>query len=140
MMCLRACWETIPEHRTHLDVGEFVVMPNHFHGIVFIRERLVDARGNVAADAVDGARDGAVAQRDPRKPPGILHGALGQIVSTFKSSVTRIAYRNDLLPRGTSVRQRNYWDRVIRDAAEHDRIAQYIAENPGKWKGDRFNG
>ena len=32
----------------------------------------------------------------------------------------------------------NYWDRVIRNTAEHDRIAQYIAENPGKWNGDRF--
>ena len=132
---VRECWETIPQHRTHLDVGEFIVMPNHFHGIVIIRERLVRADGTTAV----GSRHG-VTLRDPRKPPGIPHGALGQIVSTFKSSVTRIAYRDGLLPQGTPVWQRNYWDRVIRDADEHDRIAQYIAENPENWKGDRFNG
>jgi putative transposase len=39
------CWDAIPEHMPHVDVGEFVVMPNHVHGIVVIRERLVDARG-----------------------------------------------------------------------------------------------
>ncbi|HRH69210.1 MAG TPA: hypothetical protein PLB89_06880 [Flavobacteriales bacterium] len=35
--------------------------------------------------------------------------------------------------------QRNYWDRVIRDDAEHERIAQYIADNPANWKNDRMN-
>ncbi len=35
--------------------------------------------------------------------------------------------------------QRNYWDRVIRDEAEHERIAKYIPDNPANWKGDRFN-
>ncbi|MBK8532600.1 MAG: hypothetical protein IPL64_11985 [Flavobacteriales bacterium] len=38
------CWDAIPEHMPHVDVGEFVVMPNHVHGIVVIRERLVRTR------------------------------------------------------------------------------------------------
>ncbi|QQR86540.1 MAG: hypothetical protein IPJ76_18470 [Flavobacteriales bacterium] len=33
------CWDAIPEHMPHADVGEFVVMPNHVHGIVVIWER-----------------------------------------------------------------------------------------------------
>ncbi len=78
-------------------------------------------------------------QRDPRKPPGIPRGALGQIVASYKSAVTRIAYRDGLLPHGTPVWQRNYWDRVIRDNGEHERIAKYIRDNPANWKGDRFN-
>jgi putative transposase len=77
--------------------------------------------------------------RDPRKPPGIPRGALGQIVASYKSAVTRMAYRDGLLPHGTPVWQRNYWDRVIRDDGEHERIAQYIRDNPANWKGDRFN-
>jgi len=40
------CWDAIPEHMPHVDVGEFVVMPNHVHGIVVIRDRLVDVRGD----------------------------------------------------------------------------------------------
>ena len=39
------CWNAIPDHMPHVDVGEFVVMPNHVHGIVVIRERAVDVRG-----------------------------------------------------------------------------------------------
>ena len=188
------CWDAIPEHMPHVDVGEFVVMPNHVHGIVVIRERLVDVRGDVggvgarhdapdtnALDAPDttmnapgigsgdapgttnapddpgtetpgGDPDTAHAHaqhtrarhdaplRDPRKPPGIPRGALGQIVASYKSAVTRLAYRNGLLPHGTPVWQRNYWDRVIRDDGEYERIAKYIRENPMNWQRDRFGG
>ncbi|MEZ4788951.1 MAG: transposase [Flavobacteriales bacterium] len=196
------CWEAIPEHMPHVDVGEFVVMPNHVHGIVVIRERLVDVRGRVldggvgvdgvgarhdapdknALDAPDtttnapddpgtgmpgddpdmadvranhtrarhydhgaGAHDPHTRARhdaplrDPRKPPGIPRGALGQIVGSYKSAVTRMLYRDGLLHKGSPVWQRNYWDRVIRDDGEHERIAQYIRANPANWKGDRFN-
>ncbi|MBK7268971.1 MAG: hypothetical protein IPI07_05495 [Flavobacteriales bacterium] len=53
----KRCWDAIPDHMPHVDVGEFVVMPNHVHGIVVIRERLVDARGVVRGRALDvGAR------------------------------------------------------------------------------------
>ncbi|MCC6401440.1 MAG: hypothetical protein IT227_11820 [Flavobacteriales bacterium] len=121
------CWDAIPDHMPHVDVGEFVVMPNHVHGIVVIRERLVDAPGIGAVDAPDtnayapgdvidpydpmpndpgtgmpgGDPDTANAHgphtrarhdaplRDPRKPPGIPRGALGQIVASYKSAVTR---------------------------------------------------
>jgi REP element-mobilizing transposase RayT len=200
------CWDAIPEHMPHVDIGEFVVMPNHVHGIVIIRERATDGvpavgprhgvPGMHVEDGVPGmcaddapntntnatnmdARDahantgnainsipddpgtrmfGDVADpfadvharhtrarrdapiRDPRKPPGIPHGALGQIVASFKSAVTRIAYRDGLLPRGTPVWQNNYWDRIIRDDAEFLRITDYIRDNPKKWNGDRFNG
>ncbi|MBL0126088.1 MAG: hypothetical protein IPP83_01255 [Flavobacteriales bacterium] len=189
------CWDAIPEHMPHVDVGEFVVMPNHVHGIVVIRERLVDVHGGATDGAVGGVSDGVMGvgarhdapntnatapdanapnviprpdppteydddpntpgphtgarhdaplpntpPTDPRaKPPGIPSGALGQIVASFKSSVTRIAYRDGLLPRGTPIWQRGYYEHIIRDDAEHDRIARYIADNLRNWKGDRFN-
>ncbi|MEO8589162.1 MAG: hypothetical protein ABI432_07335 [Flavobacteriales bacterium] len=200
----KKCWDAIPQHMPHVDVGEFMVMPNHVHGIVVIRERVPDVRGVVRGRVLDvGARhdapdtnalnapgigaggapgttpddpgngmpggdpDAADAPgqytwarhddnaadahgqhtrarhdaplRDPRKPPGIPRGALGQVVASYKSAVTRIAYRDGLVPHGTPVWQRNYWDHVIRDDAEHERIAQYIQDNPKNWKGDRFN-
>jgi REP element-mobilizing transposase RayT len=190
----RQCWDALPQHIPHVGVGEFVVMPNHVHGIVIIRERLVDVRVNAMDGAADGVWDGAMGVgarhdapgttntpdtntnatdttnapddpgtgmpggvpdtadehfqhtrarhdaplRDPRKPPGIPRGALGQIVASYKSAVTRMAYRHGLLPHGTPIWQRNYWDRVIRDDAEHDRIARYIADNPANWGKDRF--
>ena len=162
----RQCWDAIPQHMPHVDVGEFVVMPNHVHGIVVIRERLVDVRvavrgvgarhdapGIGAVDAygettnptdappddpgtgIPGVdpdtadahgphtrarhdADGADAHgqhtrarhdaplRDPRKPPGIPRGALGRIVASYRSAVTRMAYRDGLLPQGTPIWQR----------------------------------
>lgn len=34
---VQRCWGAIPDHMPHVDIGEFVVMPNHVHGIVVIR-------------------------------------------------------------------------------------------------------
>lgn len=220
------CWDAIPQHMPHVDIGEFVVMPDHVHGIVVVRERLVDVRGRAldGASDVDGGatgvrQDGAMdvgrvgadhdrpetmpdhdtmqrpetmpepdatpnsgspnamndgpddrtanapaAQmradhdrplRPPAalgaRPPGDAHaptkrimpivpvGSLGRIVRAYKSAVTRMAYRDGLLPHCTPVWQRNYWDRVIRDDGEHERIAKYIRYNPSNWGKDRFN-
>ncbi len=166
----QGCWDAIPQHMPHVDVGDFVVMPNHVHGIVVIRERLVDV-GVVGArqdapgiadnvpDAMpndfgtgmsggdhdmDDAQPPHMRTRSdaslpgPRKPPGIPHGALGQVVASYKSAVTRMAYRDGLVPQGTPIWQRNYWDRIIRDDGEWFRIAKYIADNPANWARDRF--
>ncbi|MBK7620347.1 MAG: hypothetical protein IPJ10_13595 [Flavobacteriales bacterium] len=67
------------------------------------------------------------------------HRAGVQTCLPGRSAVTRMAYRDGLLPHGTPVWQRNYWDRVIRDDGEYQRIADYIRDNPANWKGDRFN-
>jgi putative transposase len=185
------CWIAIPEQMPHVDVGEFVVMPNHVHGIVIIRERFVVSVGadhdrpettqrpdtmpddgattrNVTRDSMgDGPDDhttnapNAQMRADHDRPlwppaepgahpttsdappkrtmPIVPVGSLGRIVRAYKSAVTRMAYRDGLLPRGTPVWQRNYWDRVIRDDGEWFRIAKYIRDNPMNWKGDRFN-
>jgi len=77
--------------------------------------------------------------REPQKPPGIPRGALGQIVASYKSAVTRMAYRDGLIPRGSPIWQRNYYERIIRNDGEWARIAKYIQDNPKNWKGDRFN-
>lgn len=204
------CWDSIPQHMQHVDIGEFVVMPNHVHGIVVIRERLVvpvgadhdrpgiatdhdrpgifrdhdrpdtihrpdtmpdhDAYSNSgSSNAMNDGPDDRTANAPaaqmradhdrPLRPPAdpgarppadadapskrimpiVPVGSLGRIVRAYKSAVTRMAYRDGLLPHGTPVWQRNYWDRVIRDDAEHERIAKYIRDNPMNWKGDRFN-
>ncbi len=192
------CWDAIPEHMPHVGIGEFVVMPNHVHGIVVIRDRLmvpVGADHDRPGIAIDHDRPGTMSDHDtiqrpdtvpdhnatpptgtpdamndgpdhgtstaptaqiradhdrPQRPPTpdappkrtmpiVPVGSLGRIVRAYKSAVTRMAYRDGLLHHGTPVWQRNYWDRVIRDDAEYERIAKYICDNPMNWKGDRFN-
>lgn len=48
---VQRCWDAIPEHMPHTDVGAFVAMPNHVHGVVVIRERLVDVQGHAGGVA-----------------------------------------------------------------------------------------
>ncbi|MDF1500606.1 MAG: hypothetical protein P1P76_09060 [Anaerolineales bacterium] len=55
---------------------------------------------------------------------------------TFKAAVTR-AWRKEIEKREFIIWQRNYYERVIRDDAELNRLRRYIIENPLRWKTDR---
>lgn len=134
---VKRCWDAIPQHMPMVVCDAFVAMPNHVHGIVVIRARLAPPASTARPDAR--ARHDAP-RPDPHKPPGIPRGALGQIVASYKSAVSRIAYRDGVLPRGTRVWQRNYWDDIIRGDGAYERIAQYIRDNPANWRTDDFHG
>ena len=142
------CWDAIPQHMPHVDIGAFVVMPNHVHGIIIIHT-LARARHDAPGIAPAPPHSGPHGPLDPPETPtpdqdnndlpGIPRGALGQIVASYKSAVTRIAYRDGVLPRATTLWQRNYWDDIIRGYGSYERITEYIRNNPANWKGDRFN-
>ncbi|MEM6528407.1 MAG: transposase, partial [Chloroflexota bacterium] len=65
-------------------------------------------------------------------------GELGNIVGTFKSMSAR-RINKTLDTQGAPVWQRNYYERVIRDSTELDRIRAYIMNNPAKWAEDKHN-
>jgi putative transposase len=118
---VRAEWERTPEIRHEVELGAFVVMPNHFHAIVIFKN---DDTANVGADG---------------RPP--LHRqphSLGSLMAGFKSTVTKQI--NEI--RGTPkmpVWQRNYYERIIRNADEANRIHLYIESNPSHWAEDEEN-
>jgi REP element-mobilizing transposase RayT len=115
----------------------YVIMPNHLHGIVFIRAADdVRARGDVNAD---GARSHVATHGRASLQQGehtSLHRkpkSLGAFVAGFKSSVTRRINRLRGMP-GTKVWQpTNYHDRILRDESELFAARQYIASNPVNW-------
>jgi len=112
--------------RPELYLGEFVVMPNHIHGIVVI----TDAQTQISADMVDCAHRKAQLSRAKR--------SIGSLVAGFKSAVT--ARINAVhCSTGISVWQRGYYDHVIRNEYEFDRITEYIALNPFRWAEDSEN-
>jgi len=114
----------IPSHFPCVRLHEFVVMPNHLHGIV-----------EIAAEKL--AQHAAPLQR--RSPPRdrVQPSSLSAIVRSFKSEVTRRA-RLESSWKG-EIWQHNYFDRVIRDGREFANAMRYIAENPGKWARDTEN-
>jgi len=125
-----ACWQDLVRHYPHVILDEFVVMPNHVHGIIVLSD--------VAAGV--GAPIGVGAGLRPA-PTGVTnefkrHG-VPEIVRAFKSfSARRInALRGiDHHP----VWQRNYYEHIIRDG-ELDRIREYVRTNPLRWACDRYN-
>jgi len=122
------CWNAIPEHFHNVELDEFVVMPNHVHGIIVI------------VDSDVGAQHAAPLQRpiDRGGHVNIAPRSLGAIIRSFKSAVTkRTNEKSDVMV--SNPWQRNYYDHVIRNEHDLDRVRQYIAENPLKWDMDENN-
>jgi putative transposase len=116
-------WKKTAEIRPTVELDEFMVMPNHFHGIVAIGG---DGAGVVGAHSCAPLR----LQRQPR--------SLGSIVGGFKSTATSRVNTLRQIP-GTPVWQRNYHEHVVRDENDLHRIREYIQTNPLRWELDREN-
>jgi len=121
---VKECWQAIPDHFPNADVDEFVVMPNHIHGIIFLHY-------DMATMSTGGARHAS-----PLPARGTPSRSLGAIIGSFKSSVTRRAGRELNL---ANLWQRNYYEHIIRDQRDYERITGYIIETPRNWEHDEEN-
>ena len=124
---------------------EFVVMPNHIHGIVWILDDENASAVNLVATVrsnqiVAEGRVGATGQspllQDGNHPRGPARKSLSSFMAGFKSSVTK-RIRDEL--NETGIWQRNYHDRIIRNEQELDAIRRYIEYNPRNWAEDDEN-
>lgn len=116
--CAEKQWRQLPARFTHIDLDAFVVMPNHVHGIIVIRE--ADRQGD-------------------HHPPGVLQaGGLGAMVRAYKSSVT-LRFHQMRGCENLSLWQRNYYEHVIRGDADLERLRLYIQSNPMQWSLDQEN-
>jgi len=116
-------WNDLPNHHPHVCLDEFVIMPNHVHGVIII---------DVGAGSV-----GAGSEPAPTKTKHKQHG-LPEIIRQFKTfSARRI--NNIRQTSGIHVWQRNYFEHVIRNENELHRIQKYIIENPLNWDSDDEN-
>lgn len=142
---LEEAWRTVVKCGSP---GEFVVMPNHVHGVVWIPwarstsagvEQLVDRSGNQPLGGSSSAGDSAVAQPLRRGlRDGLDPGSLFVIVRTFKAASARRINGMRRTP-GAPVWQRNYYERVLRDERELDAAREYIMANPLMWERDKHN-
>ncbi len=123
-------WTNTPTIRPEIELDEFVVMPNHVHGIVIIGES-VGATGSVARKGKQGSSIIRATQRvAPTKT--LVSGSLGAVIGQFKS---KAAKRINVIreTQGVSVWQRSFHDHIIRNDADLHRIRTYIANNPVQW-------
>ncbi len=106
----------------NIELDECIIMPNHIHLIIFIMNTVVA-----------GEHTGSP----------IRYNNIPQIVQWFKTMTTneyiRNVKQNNWKPFDRKLWQRNYYDRVIRNEKELDKIRKYIFENPLKWELDKNN-
>jgi len=138
-------WEELPHKFPSVDLDEFVVMPNHFHGIVVITDTSVGAYLRVCPDP-QGARmaQGADVTAQGAHPGAPLRRlALGEIVQWFKTMTTneyiRGVKQNGWTPFPGKLWQRNYYEHIIRNENDLNRIREYIFNNPANWANDDEN-
>ena len=109
-------WKWLGIQYQYVALDSYVVMPNHLHGVIVIADPDTDNSGNWSVH---------------RKP-------LGRLVAAFKTVSTKQfnLVQNTL---GQRLWQRNYYEHVIRNDDELDRVRKYISDNPSSWETDREN-
>jgi len=137
-------WKRIPDHVVHVELDEWVVMPNHIHGIIVITGRgeaspeSASSTGNLTHGGTRLPDRGATRDASPLLQPGLQPGSLGAIVGNYKSVTTRRINRLCGMP-GTPFWQRYYWEHIIRNDASLNQIRAYMQSNPGRWAEDRLH-
>ncbi len=149
-------WEEIPVHFPYIELGEFVVMPNHTHGILIIDKNGTGGSGSesVAEYERESVETRLIAslrispiQIQMAEPPAtkktggfagnknpMLNDNISRVIRWYKG---RCSFEIKKSYPGFAWQPR-FHDHIIRDAMEFERIQNYIANNPKNWKEDKF--
>lgn len=145
-------WYEIKNHAKNVELGAFVVMPNHIHGIIILN-------GNKRLGTTDDNNNDDVGTRhalplhhqqtntndefEPREMVKTIgqkrfqnqgKNTISSMVGSYKSAVTKHANRLHLKFAWQSL----FYDHIIRDRQSFERISDYIQKNPMNWKEDKF--
>ena len=131
-------WYEIKNHAKNIELGEFVVMPNHIHGILILnnphnpcRDKacLVSTTNNVSNNNNQNTR---LIGRNRFQNQG--KNTISSIVGGYKSAVTKHARRLGF----DFYWQSRFHDHIIRNEKSYFRIAEYVINNPLNWSDDCF--
>ena len=131
---IQKTWARLSNRFPHVQLDEFIVMPNHLHGIISI----VGANPRVRPNSGDDCAN------DPNH--GRTHGSaptVGRMIQWYKTMTTNYyihGVRNGIWkPFDGKLWQRNYYEHVIRTENDLNQIRQYIRDNAAKWEMDPEN-
>jgi len=148
-------WYEIKSHTQNVDLGAFVVMPNHVHGILILNGNNIPGTGDFLIDRLEsGVCDGAnvetlhatsLQQTTPTEQLPLQKnkfmsdispksGSVSTIIRSYKSAVSKHAHRLGFI----FVWQERFYDNIIRDKESFQTISEYIINNPANWEDDRF--
>ena len=176
---VQTIWNELPNYYESVALDDFVIMPNHIHGIIVLTP--VGAQSTASPDPVGAqfiapqaqfiAPSKSIAPPNPasvgaqfiapqarfiapskstaplnaatgaiNRARGVINHAptVGEIVRGFKARCTHAVNKIRQTP-GTPVWQRNYYEHIIRNEADYNRIAEYVATNPRRWMEDSLH-
>jgi REP element-mobilizing transposase RayT len=145
------CWNEIPNHFPSVLLDEFIVMPNHVHGIIIISNNDVAVNNtnivgnnivwnkiignNIVGNKIVGNKDFCSLRHDDDLPWQTKWArSLSSIVRGFKIGVTKWCRENNY---NIFQWQKSYYDHIIRNEISLQNIRRYIYYNPAKWFRDR---
>lgn len=156
-------WYEIPKHFPFVTLGEFIVMPNHIHGVLILergddvnRDVVHDANGDADRDADRDVEIGHCPISTPAPydmpaphdtPNDNLSPAQKRFQNQGKKTVSSIvgSYKSICskhihlaFPALNFGWQKLFWDNIIKDETAFDNITNYIINNPKKWENDKF--
>ena len=142
-------WMEIPAHFTFIELGEFVIMPNHTHGILIINKTNDNGNGNVETRQclVSTPPIPPIPPTTPTTPTTAIPPTPWQLrfqnqrkntISSITGSYKSVVSKNARLINKNFAWQPLFYDNIIWDAQSFETIQNYIANNPKNWKEDRF--
>ena len=141
-------WLEIPDHFSFVFLDEFIVMPNHMHGIIIINKPLNNDGDYISDDSgVSNVETGRALSLQPQQSAKSERGkqphhrfrnqgknTISSMVGSYKSAVTKKCNENNF----SFGWQSRFHDHIIRDNDEFNRIRNYIANNPANREQDKF--
>lgn len=137
-------WSELPRYGSSIAVDEFIMMPNHVHGIIFLNNVGAGPRACPDNGTPTPTRRTNRLHKSGRPQGGAPYMiSLPDLVHRFKS-LTTSRYRSGVIqsywpPFVGKLWQRNYYEHIIRNESELTRIRAYIRDNPLNWETDEEN-
>jgi putative transposase len=116
-------WQKTAEIRPYVELDQWIVMPNHLHGII-----VLTGEGTAAPKPP--------AHRSAKPVPRLQAGSLGAIIGQVKSICTKRIRAAGYPDFGW---QSRFYDHIIRDESSLSRIREYIVGNPATWEKDSLH-
>jgi REP element-mobilizing transposase RayT len=161
-------WMNTPNIRKNIELGEFIIMPNHMHGIIQIMHAAelhallcieLNSRNSSQMDAHDikelhSLQSRQIDARDNKESNSLDNNELNPpdhkgvcktppqspqtIGAIVRGYKSSVTRQLGILGLNDKLWQRNYYEHIIRDEKSHKNISNYIVNNPEKWEKDKF--
>ncbi|PWJ56839.1 REP element-mobilizing transposase RayT [Dyadobacter jejuensis] len=123
-------WYEIKNHSKNIELGEFVVMPNHVHGVLILNVNGLNTNVETlhATSLPPTEKNKFMSEISPKS------NSISTIIRSYKSAVTKHGHRLGFKFEWQS----RFYDHIIRDAKSFENIQNYIVDNPLNWGKDKF--